>query len=208
MGITCRSGQNLGFPRFCVHGYHHDLGPLRLGWLLAGPSASGKCVPTQRGARNNSLKEVSDARISTAPPKPMFQSWDPTLVWLLGWDPNWAEGVERKVGSAALFFFLIAFWFYRNSTDLHCVVSGTGTHGIHRHICKCQVFESFILIPVIKAFGLAFCWGPIFICIGFYSFLPTPNFRFWGGLFYFSHLLPLVSYVCFFKFPCVFLPVM
>ena len=148
MAITCRPGQQLGFLNFCVHGYHHDVGPLRLGRLLAGPSASGKCVPTQRGARNTGPKEGS----MLEHPLLLLKSH---LTSALGSKPGWAEGVQRGVGSTALFLYCIL-----NFIGISLIYSVVFVfqhryrQGIHQYIYRCQVFGTI----VIKAFGLAFCW--------------------------------------------------
>ena len=137
MGITCRPGQQLGFPRFCVHGDHHDVGTRRLGWLLAGPSASGKCVPTQRGARNIGPKEGSNARTTSTPPE------IPKYLPALGSKPGLAAGTGLQWGWRSLeksgkcsSFSLLHFEFYRNIIDLECGVCftvqvQTGDSSIH-----------------------------------------------------------------------------
>ena len=122
MAITCRPGQQLGFLNFCVHGYHHDVGPLRLGQLLAGPSASGKCVPTQRGARNTGPKEGS----MLEHPLLLLKSH---LTSALGSKPGPAVGAGLQWGWRSLerngelsSFSLLHFEFYRNIIDLQCGV--------------------------------------------------------------------------------------
>ena len=206
MGITCRPGQQLGFPRFCVHGYHHDVGPLRLGWLLGGPSASGKCVPTQRGARTIGPKEGSNARTTSTPPE------IPTYLPALGSKPGLAAGTGLQWGWRSLersgkcsSFSLLHFEFYRISLiySVVFVLQYRYRQGIHQYIYKCQVLGTTVPIQVIRAFRLAFCWWLILIAMGISGLLPPPK----SVVFFFSflHFFPLVSL---FKLLHVSLPLM
>ena len=77
-----------------AQGLHQYLGALRLGWVLAGLSASGNlCSHAERSKEYRSERGSNAGTPSFLPESTIFQPWDPSLLRPQGRDANQAKGL-------------------------------------------------------------------------------------------------------------------